>query len=86
LPIAQGSETGFLNKIGREDARIIAETRFLGCFADRAETQKPGRSRSQGLPGNAYPEALPRLNPLTNPPFSPLLQPHDRQNIRVILK
>jgi hypothetical protein len=55
-------------------------------LADRAGNQKPGLARSQPLPGNAFPEAEPRLNRLTNAPFSPLLKPHDRQNIDVILK
>ncbi|MEG4462109.1 hypothetical protein, partial [Microcoleus sp. D3_18cC1] len=28
--VGRASETGFLHQIGREDAKIIAETRFLG--------------------------------------------------------
>ena len=57
-----------------------------GFFDGRVGSQKPGLARSQALPGNAYPEAGPRLNPLKNPPFSPLLKSHDLQNIDVILK
>jgi hypothetical protein len=72
-----GARAGLRNRVSsqnlREDARIVAETRFLGWFGDRAGTQKPGLARSQEEPGNAFPEAGPRLNPLTNPPFSPLL-------------
>jgi len=28
--VGSASESGFLHQIGREDAKIIAETRFLG--------------------------------------------------------
>jgi len=65
---------------------ILNQLRFLRkASVYRTPTQKPGSPRSQALPGNAYPEAPPRPNPPTNPRFPPLLKPHHRQNIRVIL-
>ncbi|MBD1825934.1 hypothetical protein NDI47_26585 [Microcoleus vaginatus GB1-A2] len=58
--IAWGSETGFLTKIGREDARIIAETRFLGWLGDRAGSQKPGFFTKSGVRCQNY-----RRNPVS---------------------
>ena len=50
---------------------------------------KTGSISSQALPGDAKLSQKPcflALTLSTNPPVSPLLKPHDRQNIDVILK
>ncbi|MEG4623806.1 hypothetical protein Q5691_05795 [Microcoleus sp. w1-18aA5] len=45
--IAWDSETGFLTTIGREDANILAETRFLGLGPQ--DPQKPGLLTKSGV-------------------------------------